>query len=199
MVKDVGWQMPEPSEQAAMYHPALLQPGTGVNVAVRVHDPTGFAPRLRAWRVPWTLEMQTGRRAAAERQWPRRDPHLGGTSAGRRRLPAGAVALGLGNPRPDVVHRRAPDARRSAFASPWARRQRRIVSGIFARAFLQVAVGILAGSAIVAPKIDFGSLTQVTYLIGADAIMLIAGLAACALPLRRALTINPTDALRAEA
>ena len=48
-------------------------------------------------------------------------------------------------------------------------------------------------------KIDFGSLTQVTYLIGADAIMLIAGLAACALPLRRALTINPTDALRAEA
>ena len=43
-------------------------------------------------------------------------------------------------------------------------------------------------------KIDFGSVTQVTYLIGADAIMLIAGPAACALPLRRALTINPTDA-----
>jgi putative ABC transport system permease protein len=75
----------------------------------------------------------------------------------------------------------------------------RIVSGIFLRAFLQVALGILAGSAVVALKIDFGSLTQVRMLIGAAAIMLIAGVAACALPLRRALAINPTDALRAEA
>jgi ABC-type antimicrobial peptide transport system permease subunit len=75
----------------------------------------------------------------------------------------------------------------------------RIVSGIFLRAFLQVALGILAGSAVVALKIDFGSLTQVLMLIGADAIMLIAGVAACALPLQRALAINPTDALRAEA
>jgi len=76
---------------------------------------------------------------------------------------------------------------------------RQIVAGTFARAFLQIAIGILAGSALVALKIDFRSLTQVTYLIGADAIMLIAGLAACALPLRRALATNPTDALRAEA
>ena len=75
----------------------------------------------------------------------------------------------------------------------------RVVSGIFARAFLQIAAGVLAGTALVALKIDFGSPTQVLYLCGADAIMLIAGLAACTLPLRRALTINPTEALRAEA
>ena len=75
----------------------------------------------------------------------------------------------------------------------------RIVSGIFARAFLQVAIGVIAGSAIVALKIDFGSPTQVLYLVGADAIMLVAGLAAGTLPLRRALAINPTEALRAEA
>lgn len=52
---------------------------------------------------------------------------------------------------------------------------------------------------MLALKIDFGSLTQVLMLIGADVVMLIAGVAACALPLRRALAINPTDALRAEA
>jgi ABC-type antimicrobial peptide transport system permease subunit len=75
----------------------------------------------------------------------------------------------------------------------------RIVSGIFRRAFLQVAAGIVAGSAVVALKIDFGSTTQVLMLVGADAVMLIAGIAACVLPLRRALAINPTDALRAEA
>jgi hypothetical protein len=47
MVRDVGWQMPQPSEQAAIYHPALLQPGRALSVAVRVRDPLGFAPRLR--------------------------------------------------------------------------------------------------------------------------------------------------------
>jgi ABC-type lipoprotein release transport system permease subunit len=75
----------------------------------------------------------------------------------------------------------------------------RIVSGIFTRAFLQIAAGILGGSAVVALKIDFGSATQVLMLVGADVAMLVTGLVACMLPLRRALTINPTDALRAEA
>src|SRR5262249_56408358 len=35
VVNDVGWQMPEPPQQAAIYHPALLQPGTNLSVAVR--------------------------------------------------------------------------------------------------------------------------------------------------------------------
>jgi ABC-type antimicrobial peptide transport system permease subunit len=84
---------------------------------------------------------------------------------------------------------------RVALGSPPAH----IISGIFRRAFLQVALGIVAGSTVVALKIDSGSLTQVLMLIGADAVMLVAAVAACALPLRRALSINPTDALRAEA
>ena len=42
-----------------------------------------------------------------------------------------------------------------------------------------------------APKIDFESPDAGDVLIGADAIMLIAGLAACALPVRRALDDQP--------
>jgi ABC-type antimicrobial peptide transport system permease subunit len=95
-----------------------------------------------------------------------------------------------------VVSRRTREIGiRVALGSP----STRIVSGIFTRALLQIALGILAGSMVVALKIDFGSLTQVLMLVVADAIMLAAGLGACALPLRRALRINPTDALRAEA
>src|SRR5262249_11094658 len=58
MVRDVGWQMPEPSEQAAMYHPVLVQPDTNVSVAVRVRDPTGFAPQLRTVANAVDPEMQ---------------------------------------------------------------------------------------------------------------------------------------------
>jgi hypothetical protein len=199
MVRDVGWQMPEPTEQAAIYHPALLQPGTNVSVAVRVHDPIGFAPQLRVLAHGVAPEMQLT------------DVHLlsdvggrGATLTWTVTYVAGFIsflvlllsASGIHALMSFIVARRTREIGiRVALGSP----PTRIVSGIFLRAFLQVALGILAGSAVVALKIDFGSLTQVLMLIGADAIMLIAGVAACALPLQRALAINPTDALRAEA
>jgi ABC-type antimicrobial peptide transport system permease subunit len=75
---------------------------------------------------------------------------------------------------------------------------RRIVAGIFSRAFLQISAGVLAGSALSAIG-GLASRREVLLLFGADAIMLVAGLAACAVPLRRALSVNPTEALRAEA
>jgi ABC-type antimicrobial peptide transport system permease subunit len=74
---------------------------------------------------------------------------------------------------------------------------RRIVAGIFSRAFLQVGAGVLAGSALAA-LLGLGSTREVLLLLAADATMLLAGLVACAVPLRRALRIDPTEALRAE-
>jgi hypothetical protein len=199
VVRDVGWQMPEPMEQAAMYHPALLQPGTGVSVAVRVRDPIGFASRLRVLANAADPAMQVT------------DVHLLSDIVGRGATLTWTVACvvglvsflvlllsasGIHALMSFVVARRTREIGiRVALGSP----PTRIVSGIFRRAFLQVAAGIVAGSAVVALKIDFGSTTQVLMLVGADAVMLIAGIAACVLPLRRALAINPTDALRAEA
>jgi len=199
VVRDVGWQMPEPMERAAMYHPALLQPGTGVSVAVRVHNPARFAPRLRAVATAVDPEMElTGVR-------PLSDVSGGGASlTWAVTYVVGLVcvlvlllsASGIHALMSFIVARRTREIGiRVALGSS----RTRIVSGIFARAFLQIALGILAGSAVVALKIDFGSPAQVLMLVGADAIMLAAGVGACALPLRRALTINPTDALRAEA
>ena len=200
MIRDFGWQMPEPQEQAAMYHPLLLQPGTGVNVAVRVPDPTAFARRLRTVANAVDPEMQLAD--------VRLLSDVGGQRGARLTWMVTAVvsivslmvlvlsASGIHALMSFIVARRTREIGiRVALGSS----RRRIVSGIFSRAFLQIAIGALIGSAIVALKIDFGSPTQVFYLVGADAVMLIAGLAACTLPLRRALTTNPTDALRAEA
>jgi putative ABC transport system permease protein len=199
MVRDFGWQMPEPSEQAAMYHPVLLQPGTGVNVAVRVRDPMGFAPRLRALADGVDREIQlTDVQLLSD---------VGGIGATLTWTVTSAVvfvsfmvlllsASGIHALMSFIVARRTREIGiRVALGSP----RRQIVWGVFSRAFLQIAAGILAGSVIVALKIDFGSPTLVLYLVGADAVMLAAGLAASMLPLRRALAINPADALRAEA
>jgi ABC-type antimicrobial peptide transport system permease subunit len=74
----------------------------------------------------------------------------------------------------------------------------RIVAAVFSRAFIQIGAGIVAGSALAAVMGGVGSTREILILVAADVIMLVVGLAACAVPLRRALRINPTEALRAE-
>ena len=199
MVRDIGWQMPEPSEQAAMYHPAILQPGTSVSVAVQVQDPSAFAPRLRVLANAVDPEMQltdvqrltdVGGRGAAL-TWT--VTYVAGTVSFLVLL---LSASGIHALMSLIVTRRTREIGiRVALGSP----PPRIVSGIFLRAFLQIGLGIVGGTVLVALKIDFGSATQVLLLAGADAIMLVAGLVACALPLRRALSVDPTVALKAEA
>jgi putative ABC transport system permease protein len=73
----------------------------------------------------------------------------------------------------------------------------RIVAGIFSRAFLQIGAGVLVGSGLAA-LVGLGSTREVLLLLAADGIMLLVGLTACAVPVRRALRIDPTEALRAE-
>jgi ABC-type antimicrobial peptide transport system permease subunit len=75
--------------------------------------------------------------------------------------------------------------------------QGRIVAGIFSRAIVQIGGGLVAGSALAA-LLGVGSMRGAMLLAGADGVMLVVGLAACAVPLRRALRIDPTEALRAE-
>jgi putative ABC transport system permease protein len=75
--------------------------------------------------------------------------------------------------------------------------QGRIVAGIFSRAFLQITAGVVVGSGLAA-LMGVGSAREVLLLLAADGIMLVVGIAACAVPLTRALRIDPTEALRAE-
>lgn len=49
-----------------------------------------------------------------------------------------------------------------------------------------------------AALLGLGATRQLLLLLAADGVMLVAGLAACVVPLRRALSIDPTVALRAE-
>ena len=60
-----------------------------------------------------------------------------------------------------------------------------------------MGAGIVAGSGLAA-LFGLESLRQVLLLLGANAVMLAVGLGACLVPLRRALKIDPTVALRAD-
>jgi putative ABC transport system permease protein len=74
---------------------------------------------------------------------------------------------------------------------------RRIVLGVFSRALMQIGIGLAVGTGL-AVLVGVNSPQRLLLLLGADLMMLVVGLAACAVPVRRALRIDPAEALRAE-
>jgi len=84
---------------------------------------------------------------------------------------------------------------------------RAIVTAIFSRTFLQIGLGILAGSvpgillvSLGAPEVAEGGGTAVGLVATFAVALFIAGVTAvaCFVPARRALRIQPTEALRAD-
>ena len=197
MVKDFGWQLPEPQEQSAMYRPNLPVVGRAGQLAVRVRDPEAFATRLRtiAAEIDPTIRLTDVKPLTQAG---------GGEAKANWALTAVAwlisfivlllSATGIHSLMSFTVARRTREIgiRTALGASPG-----RIVAGIFSRAFVQISLGVLAGSGLAA-LMGLGSLRQILLLLAADGIMLVVGLTACAVPLRRALRIDPTEALRTD-
>ena len=197
MVKDFGWQLPRPEEQSAMYQPRLPTASAGLSLAVRVRDAETFATRLRtiAADVDPTIRLTDVQPLTQAG---------GGEAKGNWALTSVAwlisfvvlllSATGIHSLMSFTVARRT---REIGIRAALGASQRRIVAGIFSRAFLQIGAGVLAGSGLAA-LLGIGSVREVLLLLAADGIMLAVGLTACAVPLRRALRIAPTEALRAE-
>ena len=197
MVRDFGWQLPLPHEQSAMYRPRLPMPGVDVNLAVRAHDPEAFAARLR------TIAADVDPTIRLTEVQPLTDVG-GGEAKSNWALTSVAwvvslvvlllSATGIHALMSFTVSRRT---REIGIRAALGARPGRILAGVFSRAFLQIGAGVVAGSAVAA-LLGVQSAREVLLLLAADGIMLVVGLTACALPLRRALRIDPTEALRAE-
>ena len=197
MVRDFGWQLPQPHEQSAMYLPRLPLPGERVSLAVRLRDPGAFAARLQsiAAAVDPTIrltEVQPLTRVGGG------EARMNWTLTSIAWLVSSMVLLlsatGIHALMSFTVARRT---REIGIRVALGARPGRIVTGIFSRAFLQIGAGVLAGSGLAA-LVGLGTMRQVLLLLAADGVMLVVGLLACAVPLRRALRIEPTEALRAE-
>ena len=175
-----------------------MLPGARVSIAVRVRDPEAFAPRLRriAAEVDPTIRLtdvqplsQIGG-AEAKSNWA-----LTYVAWLVSFIVLLLSATGIHALMSFTVARRTREIgiRTALGASP-----RSIVGGIFSRALLQMSAGVVVGTGLAA-LLGLGSTRDVLLVLGADVVMLVVGLAACAVPLRRALRIDPTEALRSEA
>ena len=76
----------------------------------------------------------------------------------------------------------------------------RLLMGIFSRAVLLVGGGIVPGIFFILLVVLLGGEAGMSFVLNAlmqtSAVMLVVGLLACVEPARRALTIDPTTALR---
>jgi putative ABC transport system permease protein len=180
-----------------MYRPSLPIVGRAGQVVVRVRDPGAFATRLRtvAAGVDPTIRLTDVKPLGQAG---------GGEAQANWTLTAVAwlisfivlllSATGIHSLMSFTVSRRTREIGiRAALGASSAR----IVRGIFSRALLQISAGVVAGS-VLAALMGLGSTRQLLLLLAADGVMLLVGLTACAVPLRRALRIDPTEALRAE-
>ena len=198
VIKDFGWQLPRPWEQAAMYLPTQPFVGRAGQLAIRVRNPEEFVDRLRAVaaEVDPTIHLTDVQSLVNAG---------GGEAKGNWALTAVAwlvsgivlllSATGIHALMSFIVARRTREIgiRAALGAHPG-----RIIAGIFGRAFVQISLGVIAGSALVFWA-GVSSTRELLILLAVDGIMLAAGLTACYVPLRRALRIDPTEALRAEA
>ena len=197
VVKNFGWQLPQPWEQSAMYRPTSPATGRDMSLAVRTRDPDAFTNRLRtiAAEVDPTIRLTDVQPLAKAG---------GGEAQTNWALTSVAWLVGF------IVLLLSATGIHALMSFTVSRRTReigiraalgagrgRIIAGIFSRAFLQIGAGLVVGSGLVLLA-GIGSTRQALLLLAADAIMLVVGLTACALPVRRALRIDPTEALRSE-
>ena len=198
LVRDFGWQLPRPWEQSAMYLPTLPYVGRAGQLAIRMRNPEQFTDRLRAVaaevdptiRLTDVQLLTNAGGGEAKSNW---------ALTAVAWLVSGIVLLlsatGIHALMSFIVARRT---REIGIRAALGAHPRRIIAGIFGRAFLQISLGVLAGSALVFYA-GVSSTRELLILLAVDGIMLAAGLTACYVPLRRALRIDPTEALRAEA
>lgn len=197
MVRDFGWQLPEPQEQSAMYRPRLPQPGRSFSLAIRTRDTDEMATRLRVLAmdvdpaIRLTDVQPLGKVGGGEAT-------INWTLTSVAWLISSIVLLlsatGIHSLMAFTVARRT---REIGIRVALGASRRKIIGGIFSRAFLQIGAGVVVGTGLAA-LFGLSSPRSVLLVLGADAVMLVVGLTACAVPLRRALSIDPTEALRAE-
>jgi hypothetical protein len=201
VVRDVGTTPTDLGEAPFVFHAARPQTMSPVTMGIRVRsDASAFSGRVRAIAsaIDPGLRLEEMRRLD---DWARRLDLPAMISASAL---AGVVALGLFLSAAGIfslmsvtVARRT---REIGLRSALGASSTQLLLGIFSRAVLLVGGGIVAGNLFILGVVWLGGEAGMSFVLSAlmrtSAVMLVVGLLACVEPARRALTIDPTTALR---
>lgn len=201
MVEDVGMTPTDLGEAPYMFRAVSPSTAAPLVMAVRVTgDPAAVAPRVRALAADVNADLRLDEvRSLDDHAWRVDVPTIVGAGA-----IAGVVGLGLflsaagifSLMSVNVARRTREIGLRAALGAT----QTRLLGGIFARAAVLIGSGVLAGNLVLLlfvwlePELTLGAISDA--LLVTSAVMVTVGLLACVDPARRALRIQPIDALK---
>ena len=193
MVRDVGMTPTDLGEAPYLFRAAAPATASPLVLGVRIGgDPEALAPRLRAIALDLDPSLRLDdMRSLDDLAWRQDVPQMVlGIAITTRYSPTSAI-----HPTPTGSRGRERGLRAALGAS-----QGRLLAGIFRRALVLIGSGIAAGNAVIILIVALSDEVELVEFSGAlltiSAVMLTVGLVACVEPARRALRIQPTDALK---
>jgi putative ABC transport system permease protein len=203
VVPDLGTIHDDPRNGAGIYHPVAPGEVFPLHIALHVRgDPEALTSRLRAiaLEVDPTLRLDEvlPLDAVGSTMWMELD------FLWRLLVLVSAIALLLSLAGIYAVMSLTVSRRRREIGIRLAlgADRRHVIVAIFSRALAQVGVGILAGGILVIAltrAVAALSVREIVFVTGYMALMAMVCMLACIVPTRRALDVEPTETLRAEA
>ena len=201
VVADLGMVNGAPDEDAGLYHPVTPGDATPTHLAIQLGgDPESFAPRLRqvAAAVEPTLRLHAilPLDEVGETLWL----EMGFLFWLLVLVSAIALLLSLAGVFAVMAFTVSRRTREIGIRVALGSDRRRIVAAIFSRPLAEVAIGIIAGGGLVAALVRavIGALSgrEVGLVVAYATFMMMVCLLACIVPARRALGVEPAEALR---
>jgi putative ABC transport system permease protein len=203
VVDDLGTNIVDPDKAAAIYH--VIAPGQihPLQLLVRVAgDPSAFEPRLRAVLItvePGLLPNRATRldEVFNEQLWQARF-----TSIAFAAIAAMAVVLSAAGLYALIAFSVSQRTREIAIRAALGARPGVIVKTVLRRALLQLVAGVAIGAwlaSVIVPEVTNTFTLKDNWqqmLVVVSAVMVAIGLLACVSPVRRAMRIDPVQALR---
>jgi hypothetical protein len=204
IVPDLAMAAGDDPKIAGIYHPVAVGGSYPAQMAVHVRgDPESFTPRLRALatEVDPTLRLYEPVRMDRASQgelkflayWFRLLLGVSGV----------ALVLSLAGIYAVMSFTAARRTREIGIRVALGANPRRVAAAVFRRPLMQVALGVLAGTGLLAllmfnPEMSSPTPRSVAALAAYAALMMAVCMLACIVPTRRALRVEPTEALRSD-
>jgi hypothetical protein len=201
MVRDIGMTPTDLGEAPYVFRAASAATAYPLVMGVRIGgDPVALVPRLRAVALDLDPALRLDdMRPLDELAWRQDVPQMvvGIAIATVVGLGLFLSAAGIFSLMSVSVARRTKEiGLRAALGAT----QSRLLAGIFRRALVLIGIGIAAGNSVIILIVVLSDEVELADFRGAlltiSAVMLTVGLLACVEPARRALRIQPTDALK---